>query len=84
MISWINIPSRYVFLSSIVLIGNSLISVYCLNDDVDRFHPNIWLRMHYDLRDSVDDDCQRMLNAIEPGTFIPSHRHTNIVRMWSC
>lgn len=33
--------------------------------------------MHYDLRDSADDDCQRMLNAIEPGTFIPPHRHTN-------
>lgn len=33
-------------------------------------------RMHYDLRDSSDDDCQRMLNAIEPGTFIPPHRHT--------
>jgi len=25
------------------------------------------LHMHYDLRDSVDDDCQRMLNAIELG-----------------
>ena len=34
------------------------------------------LRMHYDLRDSVDDESQRMLNAIEPGTVIPVHRHT--------
>ena len=34
------------------------------------------LRMHYDLRDSVDDQSQRMLNAIEPGTVIPVHRHT--------
>ena len=33
------------------------------------------LRMHYDLRDSVDDESQRMLNAIEPGTEIPVHRH---------
>lgn len=33
------------------------------------------LRMHYDLRDSVDDESQRMLNAIEPGTVIPVHRH---------
>lgn len=34
------------------------------------------LRMHYDLRDSADDQSQRMLNAIEPGTIIPIHRHT--------
>ena len=34
------------------------------------------LRIHFDLRDSKDDDCQRMLNAIEPGTVIPVHRHT--------
>lgn len=34
------------------------------------------LRINYDLRDSVDDQSQRMLNAIEPGTVIPVHRHT--------
>lgn len=34
------------------------------------------LRQHYDLRDSSEDQSQRMLNAIEPGTVIPIHRHT--------
>lgn len=34
------------------------------------------LRMNYDLRDTKDDQSQRMLNAIEPGTVIPVHRHT--------
>ena len=34
------------------------------------------LRMNFDLRDSVEDGSQRMLNAIEPGTVIPVHRHT--------
>jgi len=33
-------------------------------------------RMHFDLRDTPDDSSQRMLNAIEPGTAIPVHRHT--------
>lgn len=33
-------------------------------------------RMHYDLRDSSEDESQRMLNAIEPGAVIPVHRHT--------
>ena len=32
-------------------------------------------RMHYDLRDSTDDRSMRMLNALEPGTVIPIHRH---------
>ena len=34
------------------------------------------LRMNYDLRDSSEDGSMRMLNAIEPGTVIPIHRHT--------
>lgn len=33
------------------------------------------LRMHYDLRDSDADGSMRMLNALEPGTVIPVHRH---------
>lgn len=34
------------------------------------------LRQHYDLRNSPDDNSQRILNAIEPGTVLPKHRHT--------
>lgn len=33
------------------------------------------LRMNYDLRNSADDQSQRMLNAIEPGSPLPIHRH---------
>ena len=33
------------------------------------------LRMNYDLRDSAEDTSQRMLNAIEPGSSVPIHRH---------
>lgn len=33
------------------------------------------LRMNYDLRDGVDEESMRMLNAIEPGSVIPIHRH---------
>lgn len=32
-------------------------------------------RMNMDLRNSVDDNSQRMLNAIEPGSQLPIHRH---------
>ena len=34
------------------------------------------LRMNYDLRNSSEDTSQRMLNAIEPGSLVPIHRHT--------
>ncbi len=33
------------------------------------------LRMNYDLRNSSEDTSQRMLNAIEPGSLVPIHRH---------
>lgn len=34
------------------------------------------LRQHYDLRNSPEDNSQRILNALEPGTVLPIHRHT--------
>jgi cupin fold WbuC family metalloprotein len=34
-------------------------------------------RMHYDLRDSEEEMSMRMLNAIEPETVIPIHRHAD-------
>lgn len=33
------------------------------------------LRMNMDLRDSAEDQSQRMMNALEPGTVLPIHRH---------
>ena len=33
------------------------------------------LRMNLDLRTSADDSSQRMLNALEPDTVLPIHRH---------
>lgn len=33
------------------------------------------LRMNYNFHQSLEDKCHRMLNAVEPGTDIPIHRH---------
>lgn len=33
------------------------------------------LRMNYNFHHSLDELCHRMLNALEPGTEIPIHRH---------
>ena len=33
------------------------------------------LRQNFDLRTTTEDTSQRMLNALEPGTRVPIHRH---------
>ena len=33
------------------------------------------LRMNFNFHQSLEDKCHRMLNAVEPGTDIPIHRH---------
>ena len=33
------------------------------------------LRMNYNFHGSLEDKCHRMLNAVEPGTVVPIHRH---------
>lgn len=35
------------------------------------------LRMNFNFHQSLEDKCHRMLNAVEPGTEIPIHRHPN-------
>lgn len=35
------------------------------------------LRQSFDMRNSDEDKSQRMLNALEPGTIMPIHRHRN-------
>lgn len=35
------------------------------------------LRCNLDLRNTPEDNSQRMLNALEPGTIMPIHRHLN-------
>ena len=36
---------------------------------------NPGLRQAYDLRTTPEDNSQRILNAMEPGTILPIHRH---------
>ena len=33
------------------------------------------LRMNYNFHPSLEDKCHRLLNALEPGTVVPVHRH---------
>lgn len=42
------------------------------------------LRMNLDLRNSAVDQSQRMLNAIEPGSQLPIHRHQKTSETMVC
>ena len=42
------------------------------------------LRMHYDLRDSSDENGQRLMNVLLPGTKSGIHRHTNTSEVVVC
>jgi cupin fold WbuC family metalloprotein len=46
-----------------------------LDELTEQAKKNPRLRMNMDLRNSVEDKSQRMLNAIEPGTVMHVHRH---------
>ena len=35
------------------------------------------LRMNYNFHDSLDDPINRLINAMEPGTYLRPHRHKN-------
>ena len=42
------------------------------------------LRKNLDLRNSAEDQIQRMLNAIEPGSQLPIHRHQKTSETMVC
>lgn len=52
-----------------------IIDTNLLDDLTRRAQNSPRLRMNLDLRNTPDDQSQRMLNAIEPGTIMPIHRH---------
>lgn len=52
-----------------------IIDKQLLDDLTGRAQASPRLRMNCDLRNGPDDNSQRILNAIEPGTVLPIHRH---------
>ena len=53
-----------------------LIDDVLLNDLSLKAKSSPRLRASYDLRTTSEDQSQRILNALEPGTIVPIHRHT--------
>lgn len=61
---------RHWIVDFMVTIDNKLIS-----ELFEQAEANPRRRQNYDLRTSSGDGCQRMLNAMLPGTVVPIHRH---------
>lgn len=55
--------------------GKMTINQAILDDLTAKAKESPRLRMNLDLRNGNDDTSQRMLNAIEPGSEVPIHRH---------
>lgn len=52
-----------------------LINKKLLDEVTARAKVNERLRMNFNLHDSLEAKAQRLLNALEPGTILPVHRH---------
>ena len=53
-----------------MIIDNTL-----LNKVSEQAQSSSRLRMNYNFHQSLEEKCHRMLNAVEPGSDIPIHRH---------
>ena len=52
-----------------------IIDVNLLDEVSEQAKESPRLRMNYNFHHSLDDKCHRFLNAVEPGTEVPIHRH---------
>ncbi len=53
-----------------IIINNTL-----LDTITEKAQTSPRLRMNFNLHDSLDSPVQRLMNALEPGTELPIHRH---------
>ena len=59
-----------------MVVNNMTLDKKILDELTARAKESPRLRMNLDLRTTPADQSQRMLNALEPGTVLPIHRHT--------
>ena len=60
-----------------------LIDKYLLDEVASKARASERLRMNYNLHESLEDSVQRMLNALEPGTVLPIHRHQHTAETYA-
>lgn len=63
---------------------NMIIDKQLLDSLTKQAKSNLRLRQAYDLRTTPNDQSQRILNAVEPGTVLPIHRHKGSTETITC
>lgn len=63
---------------------NMIIDKQLLDSLTKQAKNNLRLRQAYDLRTTPNDLSQRILNAVEPGTVQPIHRHKGSTETITC
>lgn len=48
-----------------------------LNETTEKARQSPRLRMNYNFHDNLDNPLNRLINAMEPGTYLRPHRHLN-------
>ena len=61
-----------------------LISEELLDGVTRAAQENSRLRMNYNFHESLDAPIHRLLNALEPGTYLPPHRHSDKEETYVC
>ena len=59
-----------------------LITEELLNTVTQQAQESPRLRMNHNLHESMDAPIHRLLNALEPGTYLPPHRHRDKVETY--
>ena len=54
-----------------------IIDTHLLNETTERAKKSPRLRMNYNFHETPDDPVNRLLNALEPDTYLRPHRHCN-------
>ncbi len=54
-----------------------LINKQLLDETCERSKESPRLRMNYNFHEQLDDPINRLLNAMQPGTYLRPHRHSN-------
>lgn len=54
-----------------------VINEQLLNETAERAKQSPRLRMNYNFHEELDDPVNRLINAMEPGTYLRPHRHLN-------
>ncbi|WP_321516508.1 WbuC family cupin fold metalloprotein [Marinifilum fragile] len=53
-----------------------------LNEVTEKANKNPRKRMNHNFHENGEELLQRMLNALEPGTYLPPHKHTEKVEVF--